>query len=230
MPMHRDLNHDFFKKWSSEMAYVLGFFAADGSMLESKRGGQFIEFNITDRSILRFIRTAVGSNHKITKRPSRNPKWKNIHRIQIGSKEWFSDLSRLGFTQRKSNTLRFPNVPKKYIGDFVRGYFDGDGCVYFKKLKYADRKNKRWVVLTLFTSGSRDFLMTLHDILGMFDVEGGSLRKKVRGFDLAFSHRDSLALYRLMYHTVSTTNLYLPRKYKLFRKAMKTLYPDAVVA
>lgn len=212
------------------MAYVLGFFAADGSMLENKRGGQFIEFNITDRNVLCFIRTSVGSNHKITKRPSRNSKWKDIYRIQIGSKEWFSDLSHLGFTQRKSNTLRFPNVPKKYMGDFVRGYFDGDGCVYFKKLKYADRKHKRWVVLTLFTSGSKDFLMTLHDILGMFEIEGGSLQKKVRGFDLAFSHRDSLALYRLMYHTVSTTNLYLPRKYKLFRKAMKTLYPNAVVA
>lgn len=212
------------------MAYVLGFFAADGSMLKNKSGGHFIEFNITDRNVLCFIRTAVGSNHKITKRPSRNSEWKNIYRIQIGSKEWFSDLSYLGFTQRKSNTLQFPNVPKKYVCDFIRGYFDGDGCVYFKKLKYADRKRKRWVVLTLFTSGSKNFLMTLHDILRMFEVEGGSLRKKVRGFDLAFSHRDSLALYRLMYHTVSTTNLYLPRKHKLFRKAMETLYPNAVVA
>ena len=228
--MHRELNHSFFKKWSPEMAYVLGFFAADGSMLENKRGGKFIEFSITDRIVLDRIRAVIGSSHKITKRPSRSPKWKDIYRIQIGSREWFADLTRLGFTQHKSNTLRFPKVPKKYLGDFVRGYFDGDGCVYFKKLKYADRKYKRWVALSLFTSGSRDFLEMLHEVLKSFGVTGGSLKRKERGFELVFSHKDSLALYTLMYHTASITDLYLPRKYKLFTKAMKILYPNAVVA
>lgn len=221
--MHRDLNRDFFKKWSSEMAYVLGFFAADGSMLENKRGGRFIEFNITDRIVLYRIRTAIGSNHKITKRPSRSPKWKDMYRIQIGSREWFADLIRLGFTQHKSNTLRFPNVPSEYVGDFIRGYFDGDGCVYLRELKYADRKNKRWVVLTLFTSGSRGFLEDLHKTLRMFGVSGGSLRKKVRGFDLSFSHRDSLALYRLMYHTGKVSNMFLPRKRERLERAVRVL-------
>lgn len=228
--MYRELNHDFFKKWSPEMAYVLGFFAADGSMLKSKHGGHSIEFNVTDRIVLYWIRATVGSNHKITKRPNRNPKWKAIYRIQIGSKEWFTDLSLLGFTQHKSSTLRFPEVPKKYIGDFVRGYFDGDGCIYFKKLKYADRRHKRCVMLVFFTSGSEDFLKALHATLRMCGVKGGSLRKKTHGFDLAFSHRDSLAIYHLIYHTASITDLRLPRKYKLFTKAVKTLYPDAVVA
>lgn len=212
------------------MAYVLGFFAADGSMLKNKRGGHFIEFNITDKVVLDFIRKAVSSSHKITKRPSRNLKWKAIYRIQIGSKEWFEDLSRLGLTQHKSNTLQFPEVPKRYIGDFVRGYFDGDGCVYFKKLKYADRKYKRWVALSLFTSGSNLFLESLWKVLKQHGVQGGSLKKKIRGFELVFSHKDSLALYTLMYHTALTTGLYLPRKYKLFTKAIKALYPNAGVA
>ncbi|MFZ3044035.1 MAG: LAGLIDADG family homing endonuclease [Minisyncoccia bacterium] len=226
MPMHRELNHDFFKKWSPEMAYVLGFFAADGSMLENKRGGKFIEFNITDQIVLYRIRTTTGSTHKITKRPSRSPKWKDIYRIQIGSKEWFADLTHLGFTQHKSNTLRFPEVPKKYLGDFIRGYFDGDGCVYLKELKYADRKNKRWIVLTLFTSGSRNFLEDLHKTLREFGVNGGSLRKKARGFDLSLSHRDSLALYRLMYHTGKASNMFLPRKREKLERAIEVLGLD----
>ena len=224
--MHRELNHDFFKKWSPAMAYVLGFFAADGSMLKNNRGGHFIEFNITDRVVLYQIRAAIISNHKITKRPSRSPKWKDIYRIQIGSREWFTDLTRLGFTQHKSNSLRFPRVPKKYVGDFIRGYFDGDGCVYFKKLKYADRKNKRWVMLTLFTSGSRDFLEELHKTLKVFGVNGGSLRKKTRGFDLSLSHRDSLALYRLMYHTGKVSDMFLPRKREKLERAIKILGLD----
>jgi hypothetical protein len=55
---------------------------------------------------------------------------------------------------------------------------------------------------------------------------GGCIRKKKRGYDLSLSFRDSLALYRLMYNTGLDTGLYLPRKYTLFRKAIRTLYPN----
>lgn len=224
------LNQDFFKEWSPEMAYVLGYFAADGSMILNKRGGHFIEFTSTDRILLELIQEIFHSTHKIQRRKQYNELWKVQYRIQIGSKEWFSDLSKLGFTQNKSNTMQFPKISEQYLGDFVRGYFDGDGCIYFNKLKYADRKYKRWVALSIFTSGSKDFLKRLHDALREYGVHGGSLRVKKHGFDLSFSHRDSLAIYRLMYHTASITDLYLPRKHKLFTKAMKTLYPSAVVA
>ncbi len=223
--MRRKLNQDFFKTWSPEMAYVLGFFAADGSMIRNNRGGHFIEFQIADQIILRAIRAAVGSNHKITKRIANLPNRKTLYRLQIGSLEWFGDLSQLGFTQHKSNTLQFPDVPEIYVGDFVRGYFDGDGCIYFRKLQYADRKKMRLVLLALFTSGSRTFLVSLWECLKRYGVEGGSLKKKAHGFELVFSHRDSVALYRLMYHTANSADLRLPRKYRLFTKALKILYP-----
>lgn len=212
------------------MAYVLGYFAADGSMIENKRGGHFIEFTSTDRVLLELIQEVIGSTHKIQQRKQYNELWKVQYRIQIGSKEWFADLSEFGFTQNKSNSMKFPKISTPYFGDFVRGYFDGDGCIYLNKLKYADRKNKRWVVLSIFTSGSKVFLEHLHDTLRKYGVNGGSLRTKAHGFDLSFSHHDSLAIYQLMYHTASTTDLYLPRKYMHFTKAMKTLYPNAVVA
>jgi hypothetical protein len=43
------------------------------------------------------------------------------------------DLQRLGVTPRKSLTLQFPSadqVPPEFLGSFVRGYFEGDGCIY----------------------------------------------------------------------------------------------------
>jgi hypothetical protein len=42
MPIHKEINHDFFKLWTPGMAYVLGFFSADGSMIKNKRGACFI--------------------------------------------------------------------------------------------------------------------------------------------------------------------------------------------
>ena len=65
MTLTRAVNHDFFKKWNSDMAYVLGFFAADGCMIKNKRGAHFIEFHITDKNLLFAIRAAMRSNHKI---------------------------------------------------------------------------------------------------------------------------------------------------------------------
>lgn len=221
-------NHDFFMKWDHDMAYVLGFFAADGCMIRNSRGGHFIEFHITDRDLLRTIRTAMQSSHKIAIR-TKDPKHKVGYRMQIGSIKMYHQLQSLGFTPRKSLTLRMPEVPSDYFPDFVRGYFDGDGCIYFKHLKFSDRKNLRWIVLSLFTSGSREFLSRLHDELKKRGITGGSLKRKTRGFELMFSSRDSLALYRLMYNTASDTGLYLPRKYKLFQRAMAKLYPNAAV-
>ena len=228
----RKANLRFFNRWSPAMAYVLGYFAADGTMVEHKNGGHYIEFHSTDRCLIESTRSALESNHSIgVRRPKKgNTNQKISYRLQIGSKEMFADLLDLGLIQNKSNVLALPDVPKKYFADFVRGYFDGDGCIYFKQLKFVDRKRPRWIVLSLFTSGSRQFLLNLHDALKPYGVEGGSLKNKQRGFELMFSRRDSLALYRLMYNTASDTGLYLPRKYRLFRKAMAKLYPSAVVA
>ena len=204
------------------MAYVLGFFAADGSMLKNKRGAHFIEFTITDRIVLEQIQRVTNSTHRIARR-ERGSNCKTGYRLQIGSKEWFSDLSQLGFTQNKSSSLLFPKVPKRYFGDFVRGYFDGDGCVYFNRLKYSDRKNLRLVLLTLFTSGCRSFLESLWHNLQAHGIRGGSLKNKTRGFELVFSHKDSIALHRLMYHTDKSPILYLPRKRKKLESAIREL-------
>jgi intein-encoded DNA endonuclease-like protein len=208
------------------MAYVLGFFAADGSMLKNKRGAHFIEFTIIDRIVLEVIQSAIGSTHKIKTRERNKGVWKTQYRLQIGSKEWFKDLLQLGLTPNKSNTIRFPYVPKRYLGDFVRGYFDGDGCVYFKKHYVKERSKKVWVFMTLFTCGNRSFLEDLHTVISRFDIKGGHISKKNRGYDLVFSRHDSLALYRLMYHTSKVTDMFLPRKRKKLEKAIKILKLD----
>ena len=69
--------------------------------------------------------------------------------------EMFEDLQKNGFTQNKSSTLALPVIPKEYVADFIRGYFDGDGNVYFKKHKVRKRKRKKWVFSSRFTCGSK---------------------------------------------------------------------------
>ncbi|HCB35498.1 MAG: hypothetical protein A2W52_02200 [Candidatus Taylorbacteria bacterium RIFCSPHIGHO2_02_49_25] len=227
MPIHKDLNHNFFKEWTPEMAYVLGFFAADGTMIKNNRGAHFIEFHITDRIVLSRIRDVLGSNHKISLRPKKKSTHRLGYRLQIGSKKMYADLSVLGFTPNKSKSVTFPAVPVSLVGDFVRGYFDGDGCVYFKLHKVGDRKKPRWIFTTRFTSGCKQFLVDLLSVLRSMKLQKGFITSKNGSYDLVFSHKDSVALCYLMYNNVSR-NLFLPRKFRRFRKALRILFGKKV--
>ena len=52
MPIYKNKNDNFFKKWTPEMAYILGYFAADGTMIKNKRGAHYIEFQSTDKELI----------------------------------------------------------------------------------------------------------------------------------------------------------------------------------
>ena len=202
------------------MAYVLGFFAADGNMIKNKRGGHFISFEITDKNLLEKIREILGSNHKIAIR-DRNSLWKQSYSPQMGSKSMFYDLLSHGLTPRKSKTIKFPQVPEKYFPDFLRGYFDGDGCAQLGRYWRKNRKKWKWQFTVNFTSGSKKFLEGLWVALKPF-VVGGRLGKKSRGYELVFSQKDGFAIFNLMYDNVPA-KMFLERKYDIFQKAFDVL-------
>ncbi len=55
----------FFDKWSPNMAYVLGYFAADGTMYINRRGGHYIAFEATDEDLIILIKNLMHSSNKI---------------------------------------------------------------------------------------------------------------------------------------------------------------------
>ncbi len=201
------------------MAYVLGFFAADGYVTVNKRGGQFWCIQITDKKLLVHIRKTIASDHKISTRPKYGND-RTVYRLQIGSIEMCDDLRLLGFAERKTKSLAVPNVPERYLASFVRGYFDGDGNVWLGYL-HKERKVPMLTLQTAFTSGSRDFLSTLQLRLRGAGVLGGSLvRPKENYHRLQYGLHDSLKLYDFMYnHSVHVEiSLLLARKKKIFEK------------
>lgn len=56
MPIYKTKNENFFKKWTTEMAYVLGFVAADGCLTETKRGTHFLDLQSIDKELIEKIK------------------------------------------------------------------------------------------------------------------------------------------------------------------------------
>lgn len=222
MPMFRQFDKDLFKLWSFKMAYILGFIFADGAVFKNKRGAHFLEVTSTDPELIYKIKKIFNSNHKVGVRKKKNLQWKTSYRLQIGSKEMVADLEKYGVVQNKSLIVRFPQVPKKFLADFVRGYFDGDGGVHLGKYRRKNRNNRwQWSFNTDFTCGSKPFLESLLKNLNKF-IPGGFIYRKDGAFSLCFSRRDSLALFEFMYHNASA-EMFLERKYNTFLKAFGVL-------
>lgn len=200
------------------MAYVLGFFTADGSMLKNKRGGHFIGFQITDKGLLYAIRKALGSNHKITVR-NRDENYKKSYRLQIGSKEFFSDLIKIGLTQAKSKTIKLPDIPDVFLADFLRGYFDGDGNIVSGVFKRKNRKSLQKYFRLRFTSGSRTILENIEERLKNLLGLNGSILFYGNAWRLGYSDKNSVRVCNFMYKEIREKKLiYLERKYRIFQK------------
>jgi len=126
--MPRSLPCPFFKTWTPDMAYVLGYWFADGNMyFQEGSGGYFVSIGSKDVAHLEAIHGIIGAGSLRQKARS------DVYELVICRKEVFDDLLHLGGTERKSLTLSWPFVPDELLADFVRGYIDGDGSLDWKE-------------------------------------------------------------------------------------------------
>jgi intein-encoded DNA endonuclease-like protein len=120
---------------TEEKAYWLGFMYADGYVSSDLK-----EFSLSlqERDIdhLNVFKGFVGSNAKLLRLDYTVKNPSISYKLFIGSRVVAESLNKLGCTPNKSLTLKFPSkeiVPEHLTQHFIRGYFDGDGCVYIDK-------------------------------------------------------------------------------------------------
>ncbi|MBF0708830.1 LAGLIDADG family homing endonuclease [Alkalihalobacillus hwajinpoensis] len=104
------------------MAYLLGFFIADGYIASQS---QSIAFTQKDPTILEEIKNVFDSNQPLYKNKNTG-----VYSLLFHSKIMKNDLQTLfNITSEKSYNITFPIVSEQYIHYFIRGDFDGDGHV-----------------------------------------------------------------------------------------------------
>lgn len=114
---------------SEEKAYWFGFLYADGYVNSSKNSVSLCLSNC-DINILEKFNKFLKTDKKIRNNNG------NSSKVVIENKKICGDLTRNGLIQAKTHILKFPStISSDLVRHFIRGYFDGDGCVtYGKKL------------------------------------------------------------------------------------------------
>lgn len=193
-----NVNENYFEKINNQnKAYILGFIYADGC-LSKKKYELIIKLNIKDLVILENIKKELKSEHPI--------KIINVNRLnnqcslRISSKKLCNSLMKIGLTPAKTFTIKFPELNNNFIRHFIRGYFDGDGCLLNPRKKYN--------TFNIFTA-SEEFKNKLIEIL-----ETNSIKSNVycinNGFSINITNfKNTLLFYNYIY---KNSKLYLKRK------------------
>lgn len=135
------VNKDYFKIIdSSEKAYFLGFIMADGNMYKRKNGRLSFTLKVksTDCDIVYRLANAIEFDvSKVKTRERYRKETLTIGtEIKVHNQEFCDNLVNLGVVPRKGGAEKLSDkIPREFIKDFIRGFWDGDGSVL--KYKYA---------------------------------------------------------------------------------------------
>lgn len=132
----KKLNECFFDKITTRrQAYWLGFIAADGTVQNKPRKRLLsIVLSNKDRKHLELFREHIGSEHNIYyfKRDRRYQGYdchSEVVQLDLPSSRLVTGLIKQGVVPNKTRTLQPPKLPRRLIRHWIRGYFDGDGCI-----------------------------------------------------------------------------------------------------
>lgn len=196
-----------FSNLNPESAYLLGLLWADGCLSKDEK----VTLTNKNYQCVALLKQALGTAVPIRK--STYLKKDNhvgiVYHIEIQREEISKDLRRYGF-KNKPNRL-FPVLRRNLQSHFIRGYFDGDGSVFFLK------KEKR--IACNFTSKNIEILESIQSILATHHINSILIKphNKLATPYLIISRKASVKNF-FDYLYKKSIGIRMERKYQLFRK------------
>lgn len=225
------LNENYFENIDEEhKAYWLGFIMADGSLSKTTptcSGYNRLQMVLSesDIEILEKLKIDLQSTSPIHIRKYKTGYETNSAScyLHINSTKMCKDLKELGMGL-KENRYMSQNIPQKYIRDFIRGYFDGDGCIsVFDTISKVGSKTYPRKCREFSITSPEQILLVFKNI---FEKECGvstkvalkRYKRTAKAVSLRYGgKRDVIALYHYLYDNAT---IYLQRKYNNFQKVL----------
>lgn len=212
-------NKNFFKNICTEsQSYWLGFIFADGWITKYAVG---IELNKNDDNHLKKFNKDILGNLSIsyrTRKPTvidgRQTGFRNTCCLQINSKEMVDDLISHGCVQNKSLIVKEPiMVPEEYLRHFVRGYFDGNGCIRFDKRELISGRKE--YLRVCISTGSNDFATWLSCYLNNKNINNYITRQEKKNNYNVWIVSDSLIDF--LNYIYKDSIVHLDRKFAIYK-------------
>lgn len=213
-------NLDYFNHMSPNLAYILGFFASDGTMTKNQWDIKFT-LSVKDKELLEKIAKEISFTGNVNDIKSKiKDKEFNSSILRISSKKLYEKFEELGFSNNKSLNVGIPKcISNEYMIHFIRGFFDGDGSVGGQKSIKTQSQQIRVRIgcgSELIITQIRDWL---YDNIKVRNVNITTDKRKNNWFEITYSTKDSLKLYESFY---SDDNfLYLKRKKDKFEELIR---------
>lgn len=199
--------HVFDQIDSEEKAYWLGFIFADGYISSSplrenvKSIYQFeLSLGLKDKEHLEKFRNFMEYEKPLLIDTCRC-------RFTLANKHLWTTLNSYGCTPNKSLTLTFPNIPEYLIKHFIRGYFDGDGCI----TRYV---HKTCVSPHIELLGTKQMLEQILIHSNTSAKYKHDKRHSEETWSLEWSKQEGIDFINYLYQDCS---IYLNRKYELYQ-------------
>lgn len=152
---------------TEEKAYLLGLLYADGYNMET-RNTVCLHLNIKDLNHIEKVKKILKADHPIKHLSNRT---RQQFGISLTNKRFSEKLAELGCMQAKTFKIKFPTtdqVPNSLLRHFIRGYFDGDGCIQH----HYTKRSKREIFQISFV-GTENFCNKLRSIIQTkFSING----------------------------------------------------------
>jgi Mor family transcriptional regulator len=197
---------------SSDQAYILGLLWSDGCNTLD-RGQISLQLQEQDKHILDSINLLTSNERPLvfTELSAMRRNSQNTYTLTLKSDHMSSVLNDYGMVPRKSLVLQFPNwLDESLYADFMRGYVDGDGSIYFSE------KKRTYRVSLVGTKSFLDKVCLICDELGVKT----SMYHRDSHNDATYilrttSNGGTITLLQWMYNEA---NLKLNRKYNTYQQ------------
>lgn len=206
------LNEHYFDEINTpSKAYILGLLYADGCN-HPEHYSVTLSLQEADRGVIEFVKNEIEYEGpiRVNQLSHKNPKHKDQYILCINDEYMSHRLEKLGIVQTKSLILQFPNfITDELIPHFIRGYFDGDGCVSYDE-KYQKCYTK--------TAGTKEFCNKLSEILDSLNCKHHIVHPKQCKDSNTFvlqtcGNKSSLTLLSWIY---DNSEFHMERKYQKY--------------
>lgn len=203
------------RTWSSDVAYAVGLFTADGCM---QKDGRHLDFTSTDKKQVETFISCLKLRTKVGIKISGNGR--RAYRVQFSDVLFYRFLAEIGLSPAKSKIIRKVDIPDIYFRDFLRGLFDGDGTTYAHYDSVFKRSFRFYIS---FASASPEFIRWLQSAIRRFlPVTGSVSRTKATSYSqLRFSKEDAVRVAKYMYWKPSVPKL--RRKHLKISRSMRII-------